>query len=365
MLKEASYKTPTQDIPCYEFTFPYFGWLMTRDKALEWLFALFIAVSVCLFLFGAVGNIYTVKNISMQPNLVAGDVLWVNTWNTRHQFPYPSVSFGSGDSVTLDFSWKKLKHFRDNPDLNRNDIVVFDRPHVGKNISSVKRIAALPGETIKIRNRKIFINGNRSQRDYNLQLRYRINFKSADARARILSQLSNPNPVKLTKGPFYAVTLTDTAYQKLHQDTGVLFIRPMFDLPAKSDDAVWPQWKKYGWNADNFGPVYIPKTGDSLLIDEEFYAMYGNLIVNYEGNRIAPLANGNYLVNGNQQAYYTFAKDYYFVLGDNRHDALDSRFYGPIPQELIAGKATRVLFGTFANQKGIKALNKSRFWKPL
>lgn len=301
----------------------------------------------------------------MQPSLMEGDVVWVSKWQIRHHIPYPAISFTSGDSFHFNFSWKEYRFQFPGENISRNDNVVFDRPHIGNNITSIKRVAALPGETIKIRNRKVFINGEASQRPYSLKLRYRVNFKSADSRSRILPSIPNADPVRLTKGPFYAITLTDSVYVKLGQDTGVIFIRPMFELPAKSDEAVWPHWKKYGWNLDNFGPVYIPKKGDSLKIDNDFFDQYAVLIAKEEQNFISPFSKGKFLVNGKKKAYYTFTKNYFFLLGDNRHDALDSRFYGPVNTDLIAGKANRILFGTFADQKGINAINKNRFWRPL
>lgn len=301
----------------------------------------------------------------MEPGIIEGDALWVRKLGIRHEavFPFPHKEMRDGEEKIV--WWNRVKldlpyHYK----WKRGDIALIARPNERSRLAAIKRIVGLPGDTVKIRNRKISVNNQVQLRNYPIKLNYRINFSNLESRVRIAEQLQQ-EPAKISTGPFWMLTLTDSQYVQLSSDTGVLYIRPIFQLASNASDAVWPRWKRYGWNVDNYGPVWIPKAGDSLELNASNVRMYAALVAREEASFLSYLPRGIALVDGKVSSHYTFKNNYYFVLGDNRHLALDSRFYGPIPEHRLLGKAGHIMFGTFSDQKGLKAVNWNRTWQRI
>lgn len=285
----------------------------------------------------------------MSPTLNNGDVIWVDKWGFNQVYSF----------LSKDFSFSAFGE----ASLNRNDLVIVENPAASS--SNIKRLVALPGDTIRIRNRKLWINDIVAPRSYPILSEYRVSFKTDSSRIVLTDMHQQAFKGKLGKGAFYLFNLTDSAYINLSKNPGVQLIRPIFESASRSSGDVWPHWKRYGWNKDIFGPVYIPKKGDSIALNRDNYLMYKELILNHEKDSIYQGKDGLYYLDTIAISQYHFKQDYIFVLGDNRAYSTDSHFYGPIPAAWVRAKAKRLIFTTFAKQNPTERKKKRFLWKKL
>ena len=128
-----------------------------------------------------------------------------------------------------------------------------------------------------------------------------------------------------------------------------------------ADNAIFPHVKELGWSQDNFGPIYIPKKGATVELNLETIPFYEQIIKNYEGNNL--MVNGNDIfVNGQKATSYTFKQDYYYLIGDNRHNSLDARYWGYVPFDHVLGKPVMIWFSWDADATSFSAKLKSIRW---
>ena len=112
------------------------------------------------------------------------------------------------------------------------------------------------------------------------------------------------------------------------------------DNPGYANARVYPQHPElFQWNTDNYGSIWIPAEGATIDLNEENIALYRDVIVNYEHNKDVRFENGQVIIDGETVTQYTFKQDYFFMMGDNRHNSEDSRFWGFVPEDHIVGKA--------------------------
>lgn len=141
-------------------------------------------------------------------------------------------------------------------------------------------------------------------------------------------------------------------------------IFPVVCMKGYKNDDLFPYGDKYNWNVDYFGPVKIPCKGMTIALNDENVMFYRRAIVNFEGNKLVK-RSGRWFLNGKPADKYTFKMDYYWMMGDNRHNSADSRFWGFVPEDHIVGKASFVWLSWNKDQSGFKKIRWNKLFRKV
>ena len=139
----------------------------------------------------------------------------------------------------------------------------------------------------------------------------------------------------------YIIDAMPEIAEKIKQMPNISDVMLLTKNKAEPEPRIFPNVSRFPWNEDNFGPLWVPKKGATIKLDSNNLTLYGSTIANYENNDEAEYnENDNKLIiDGKEVTEYTFKQDYYFMMGDNRHNSFDSRFFGFVPSDHIVGKA--------------------------
>nr|BCX00319.1 MAG: signal peptidase I [Bacteroidota bacterium] len=316
-----------------------------KSKLREWVDAILFALVAALLIRTFLLEAFRIPTPSMEKSLLVGDFLLVSK---VHYGPRTPITLGI-PFTDLYIPGLELPFFR-LPGLQRvqrGDVVVFNYPRMDAPIDRkphyIKRTVGLPGDTILIRDKQVYVNGQPLANPPGLQWHW---WLTLDERIRISGIRLEELGIQQLRliGNRLLVNATHEAIEEIRTWPGVLAVEPEV-LPAGDSRFSFDTFPEgLGYNRDNFGPLWIPARGATIPLNEDTYRRYGWTINRYEGHRLERGADGRFLLDGQEAQAYTFRQNYYFVMGDNRDDSEDSRFWGFVPEDHLVGKALIIYF---------------------
>lgn len=362
----------------------------TGDTISSFLFAIVVATIVHTYVIQP----FTIPSSSLEKSLLIGDFLFVSKFHYGARVPMTVVAAPMVHD-TLPFvntksylSWPQLPYFRfpGFEKISNNDIVVFNWPRdtlfnmykpadkrydkpIDKKTNYVKRCVGIPGDSLQIKNGIVFINGKelilpeRAKPQYSYKVAYDgktpIDFEYLLKDMKVTDRVDFLDPEKRDTLRFSALTFEGA--ERLRQTPGITAVNRVVNKGA--EDGIFPDFQDgrpstvNNWNCDNYGPIYIPQAGKTVTLNKQSLPFYKIIITEYEGNKLKVDGDAIY-INDQKVDSYTFKQNYYWMMGDNRHNSLDARYFGYTPENHIVGKPVFIWMSWDTNGKG---LNKIRW----
>ncbi|MEJ2905006.1 signal peptidase I [Pedobacter panaciterrae] len=354
-----------------------------KSRSREWVDAILFAVIAATIIRVFFIEAYTIPTGSMERSLLIGDFLFVSKVNYGPRVPMTPVAFPfahhtmplTGTKAYWDGVQWKYRRLPGLSEIKRNDVVVFNYPQgdtvaleiqdvdyykmvrsegwdainkhytvvsrpVDKRENYIKRCIGIAGDIISMKDGLVSVNGKPEKLKSTGQMTYAVTFKTADINFSVFEDLgfNISEDINQSSPNTYSFTGTEPMMDKVSKLDFVQSVKEVTQPEGYQEKDVFPFDPKRNWNADNFGPILIPKKGMTVQLDSVSMPLYERSIRIYEGNKLEKAGTG-WLINGKPATSYTFKMDYYWMMGDNRHNSLDSRYWGFVPEDHIVGKA--------------------------
>lgn len=352
-----------------------------KSASREWTEAIIFAVIAAVIIRTFLVEAYTIPTSSMEKSLLVGDYLFVSKIsygpkipNTPIAFPFahntlPLTKFTPSYTDVIQLPYYRYPGLRS---ISNNDVVVFNYPDgdtvalqmqnqsyyalvrdmgreavwrhydvihrpVDRRMNYIKRCVGIPGDTLNIKAGQIFINGVLLPDPAKTQHNYKVVTDGSPLTQRMIDRYDISDWGQISQG-VYMLAMTSDAAEKIQEIRSIFSVDKMTRTPGVRERYIFPHHPLYEWNEDYFGPLYIPEKGASIAINTDNIALYEKIIGVYEGNQLE-IRGDDIFINGEKTDSYTFQMDYYWMVGDNRHNSADSRFWGFVPEDHIVGRA--------------------------
>ncbi|APY12028.1 signal peptidase I [Seonamhaeicola sp. S2-3] len=315
---------------------------------------LIVVISIKLFAF----NIFRIPSSSMKNALFPNDVIIINKLKygprlPRSPFDIPLVNIGYyfNENAKKRFKeyWWPYRRFSGTASIEQGDVIVFNSPWE-KDFILVKRCVAISGDTLHIENGIVYTNGkvfkvNTEKHKYKFEI---ITEKKAFRKTLNGQGLSHVNFMKSSSEHVLKSKLSQNEVDIIKNTESVKNFQLILDT-FNLDRKLLAKLPNKNWTYDNMGPFIIPKIGLQIDLNQDNFLLYNQTINKFE-NANLKYVDGKVYVDGKIASTYTFKKNYYFMMGDNRKATADSRAWGFLPEENIIGKVQCVLFSNFKNK---------------
>ena len=358
-----------------------------QTKVVEWVDAIIFAVIAATFIRMFFIEAYTIPTSSMEKSMLIGDYLFVSKLSYGPKMPNTPLSFPFvHHTMPLSTSQKSYVEWIKNPykriagfgNVKNNDVVVFNFPEgdtvavkvqnqsyyqlireygrdrvwkeketfgdiiarpVDKRENYIKRCVGIAGDVLQYKNGQLFVNGKEQQHFPGVQYDNIVTTDGTGINKRTLDQMKISEADRhMYSNTQYLFPLTLENEQKLKAMKNVTAVQRTLIPAANWDKNIFPFSDKYQWNVDNFGPIEIPKKGQTVKLTMDNLPMYQRIIDLYEANDLK-VKDSIIYINGAVADSYTFKMNYYWMMGDNRHNSADSRYWGFVPEDHVVGKA--------------------------
>ncbi|PIP54845.1 MAG: signal peptidase I [Bacteroidetes bacterium CG23_combo_of_CG06-09_8_20_14_all_32_9] len=392
------------------------------NKFIEWVDAIIFAVVAATLIRMFFIEAYTIPTSSMEKTLLVGDYLFVSKVsygpklpNTPLSFPFVHHTMPGSETRRSFVEWIKLPYKRllGFGNVKRNDIVVFNFPEgdtvalkrqnesyydlcrrygrervwtdklnfgniiyrpADKQENYIKRCVAIPGDILEVKHSQVYINGTKQIHFEQMQFNYevitdgltlnpknleRLGISDDDINFAQMTQQSLYDTIKHSNTVHYIIPLTEETASKIRSFPNVISVK-ISEIIERED--VFPQDSTICYSRDNFGPITVPKKGQTISLTLKNIPVYQRIIDVYEENDMI-IKNNKIFINGKEANSYTFKMDYYFMMGDSRHNSQDGRFWGFVPEDHVVGKASFIWLSLDKDKSFFSKIRWSRIFR--
>lgn len=351
-----------------------------RSAVAEWfraiVFAVIFALIIRVFFFQA----YVIPSGSMENTLLVGDYLIVSKISYGARTPFTPVALPFTQATIPLIGTKsywdgiQLPYFR-LPGLGkvkRGDVVVFNYPMeidtplhrpVDEQVNYIKRVVAIPGDTMLICQGQIYINHNKEPNPPESEPSYLVQTDGTMLTEGMLDKF-HIALMQMYAFHYYQLIMTRKTAAILAKYPYIKSVHEYYQLPGVYQPDIFPFDNGLKWNADNLGPIIIPQKGVAIKLDSLNFPVYRRAIAVYENNQVKKVGKDIY-INGKKADSYTFRMDYYWMMGDNRHNSEDSRYWGFVPEDHIIGKALFTWLSTDSSKTFFHKFRWDRVFKAI
>jgi len=349
-----------------------------KSKTREWVDALIFAVVASTIIRGLLFSAYAIPSGSMEGTLLTGDYLFVSkiSYGPRLAITPFSIPFLEPTVGNVKTYWDgiTLPYFRlpGLTQVKKGDIVVFNKPEeadpsynkpIDERTCLIKRCQATPGDELMIVNGQVYINGKAAANAPKAQTSYRVVTNGVDVNPQVFQDM-NIEIIGQTGATTFEMIIPKDELATFKTFSNIKSITPVVQPVGKYDPSVFPHNEKFKWNQDNFGPLVLPKRGWTIPLNDSTMILYRRAIELYENNKVE-VKGTDIFINGKKAGSYTFKMNYYWMMGDNRHNSLDCRFWGYVPEDHIVGKAMITWFSTDSTKSFLSRIRWNRIFKPI